>query len=70
MNLLLNIVKLRETLKAILTKYIWELIYGSGNDSRYSKIKIDARKEIGNPQPSTIHGYAVHRLNGDGCYYK
>lgn len=27
--------------------------YGSGNDSRYGKIEIDARKEIGNPQPST-----------------
>ena len=28
-------------------------MHGPGNDSGYSKIEIDAWKEIGNPQPST-----------------
>ena len=28
-------------------------ICGTGNDSWYGKIEIDARKEMGNPQPST-----------------
>jgi hypothetical protein len=27
--------------------------YGSRNELRYGKIEIDARKEIGNPQPTT-----------------
>ena len=30
------------------------MFYGSGNDSRYGKIEIGERKEMGNPQPSTI----------------
>lgn len=29
--------------------------YGSGNELRYGKIEIDARKEIGNPQPTTLN---------------
>jgi len=30
-------------------------VCGTGNDSWYGKIEIDARKEMGNPQPSTIY---------------
>jgi len=29
------------------------IVCGTGNDSWYGKIEIDARKEMGNPQPST-----------------
>lgn len=41
--------------------------YGSGNDSRYGKIEIDVRKEIGNPQPSTTIIKDVY--NPIGLYY-
>jgi len=32
-------------------------VCGTGNDSWYGKIEIDARKEMGNPQPTTIYKY-------------
>ena len=35
------------------------IAYGTGNDSWYGKIEIDARKEMGNPQPSTISIFMV-----------
>jgi hypothetical protein len=30
---------------------------GTGNDSWYGKIEIDARKEMGYPQPTTVYNY-------------
>ena len=31
------------------------IVYGTGNDSWYGKIEIDARKEMGNPQQSSMY---------------
>lgn len=42
------------------------IICGTGNDSWYGKIEIDARKEMGNPQPSTtiiIYYYGVQFID-------
>ena len=33
--------------------------YGSRNELKYGKIEIDARKEIGNPQPSAKFNFSL-----------
>lgn len=43
-----------KALKAVSTSKSVNTSYGSRNELRYGNIEIDARKEIGNPQPTTI----------------
>ena len=43
-----------KALKEFQTSKYGNITYGTGNDSWYGKIEIHERKEMGNPQPSSI----------------